>query len=124
MSSIEKVLESLKRTTICSLRFIYDSYFLIEKILWFSLAVVGTLMIFVQLEKQINSWSDNPVIASQFKLTLDQIEFPAVTICHIGNSPFNVADRIYNQVEENSPKSRQIRNLLLKQAVSKHRIKQ
>ena len=68
--------------------------------------------------RQIRSWYDNPDIASLSQIDLSLINFPAITICHDGNTRMSIADRLYNSIEESSPKGRKLRNWLIKGALS------
>ena len=66
---------------------------------------------------QVSSWKDNPVISSKTWIDLSEVDFPAVTLCHQGNTRLTGAERINNAMQDKSPKIRQFRNLLLRSCV-------
>ena len=66
---------------------------------------------------QVSSWKDNPVISSKTWIDLSEVDFPAVTLCHQGNTRLTGAERINNAMRDKSPKIRQFRNLLLRTCV-------
>ena len=95
----ESIEEHLKRTVVCSLRFSIDAFYRVEKVFWLAVCVFGTLLVSYVIKNQIQSWEDNPVVSNVAYVDLDNVDVPAVTLCHRGNSKFAIAKRFGNAIK-------------------------
>ena len=49
---------------------------------------------------QIESWSLNPIISSRKWVKLSEVDFPAITFCHQGNTRLEFAERLLSSADE------------------------
>ncbi len=111
---LTSIYQAMKKTAVASLKFCFDASFAVEKITWISFCLFGTCLIFIQLNKQVNSWQENPTLTTRHFMDLSQIDFPAVTFCPRGNARMNVAERLIPLLPENSTKFKELNFLLHK----------
>lgn len=114
---VNTVHEKLCKTSVASIKYCFDAALWIEKIIWFLIYILGTLLMMFILIQQIGSWHENPKLTSQTTIPLSKIDFPAVTFCHRGNTRMTVMDRLFSALAPATEKSRQIRTSLIKAAV-------
>ena len=66
---------------------------------------------------QIEFWTLNPEISSMKRVDLSEVDFPAITFCHQGNTRMAIADKLLKLASEKAPKVKQMKSLLLKNTV-------
>jgi len=66
---------------------------------------------------QIEFWTLNPEISSMKRVDLSEVDFPAITFCHQGNTRMAIADVLLKLASEKAPKVKQMKSLLLKNTV-------
>ena len=66
---------------------------------------------------QIESWSLNPIISSRKWVKLSEVDFPAITFCHQGNTRLEFAERLLSSADEKSLKIKDLRSFFLKHTV-------
>ena len=76
--------------------------------------IIGSLLMVFVLRDQIISWNSNPIIRSTVYLNLDEIDFPAVTICPLFSTPLKPEERLMSGIIDNGEKIRSFRNDLSK----------
>ena len=113
-SHIKNSLSILKETAVAGLKFCLNSNHLVEKIFWSIIGLLGIFGMSCLFFIQIESWSSNPIMVSRQWVDLPEIEFPAITFCHQGNTRLEVADRLLQAADKKSPKMRALRSLFLK----------
>ena len=107
----------LKETAVAGLKFCLNSNNVVEQIFWSMMGLLGIFGISCLFFIQIESWSSNPIIVSRKWVDLPEVEFPAITFCHPGNTRLEVADRLLQAADEKSPKMRALRSLFLKHSL-------
>ena len=111
---IEKSLSILKETSIAGLKFCIIANNKFEKIFWILIGILGIAGISILFFIQIQSWNTNPIMSTRKRIDLSEVELPAITFCHQGNTRTEIADRLIQAADEKSPKIRQLRSLILK----------
>ena len=114
---------SLKGTAIGSLKFFFDATHIVEKILWVSMGILGTVFMSFFVASQVDSWGSNPILPTRKWIDLSKVDFPAITFCHQGNTRMAFVERMIQAADERSPKMKTLRNLFLKNSVE-HMIKE
>ena len=114
ISKIKQKFDFLKGTTVCGLKFLYEANTVPEKIFWSIIDLIGFSVIIYLICKQIEIFGMNPIMSNRKWVDLSDIDYPAVTFCHQGNTRFEVAERLLEAADEKSSKSRQIRSIFLK----------
>ena len=107
----------LKETAVAGLKFCLNSNNVVEQIFWSIIGLLGLFGMSCLFFIQIESWSSNPIIVSRKWVDLQEVEFPAITFCHQGNTRLEVADRLLQAIDEKSPKIRALRSLFLKHSL-------
>lgn len=107
----------LRETTIGSLKLCFDAYFIIEKIFWSLLGITGAIFMSAIVYDQIRSWHLNPIMSTREWIKLSEVDFPAITFCHRGNTRMELAERLLKAAEDKGPRMRRIRNLFLRNSV-------
>ena len=90
---------------------------LAEKILWASIAILGTMWIGSIGMSQLNFWNDNPVLVTKGARSLADLNKPTITLCHKGMQKFGFVERMANYIDTTKeiPKEVfEIRNLAIK----------
>ena len=88
-----------------------------EKILWASIAILGTIWIGSIGMSQMNFWNDNPVLVTKGARSLADLNKPTITLCHKGMQKFGFVERMANYIDTTKeiPKEVfEIRNLAIK----------
>ena len=75
-----------------SIEFIFKATNIIEKLIWITISVCGTVWIGSILSIQIIQWKENPVLIRQENLDLTDMTYPAVTFCPQTISEFSIAE--------------------------------
>ena len=84
-----------------SVRLIHATRNVLEKILWISIAIVGTIWIGDLFINQVNFWNENPVLATKGTKALSEITAPAVTFCHKGVLKYSLVENLVNILDVN-----------------------
>ena len=84
-----------------SIRLIHATRNVLEKILWISIAIVGTIWIGDLFITQVNYWNENPVLATKGTKALSDITAPAVTFCHKGVLKYSLVENLINILDVN-----------------------
>ena len=73
------------------------------------------------ISDQFESWNLNPTISSRIWKDLSEVNAPAITFCHQGNTRLEAADRFLQAAgtRTNNKKVRKLRNRFLKHSVEK-----
>ena len=114
---IEKSLSILKETAIAGLKFCIIANSKFEKIFWILIGILGIAGMSVLFFIQIQSWNMNPIVSTRKWIDLSEVELPAITFCHHGNTRTEIADRLIQAADEKSPKIRQLRSLIMKHSL-------
>ena len=105
---IEKSLSILKETAIAGLKFCIIASHKFEKIFWILVGILGIAGMSILFFIQIQSWKMNPIISTRKRIDLSEVELPAITFCHQGNTRTEITDRLIQAADEKSPKFRQL----------------
>ena len=116
----ESIHQHLKRTAVCTLRFSIDAFHKIEKVFWVAICIIGTLIVSYVIKNQIQSWQINAVVSNVAYVPLGQVDVPAVTLCHRGNSKFAIAERFGNAITNPSIFGRFRKTMILYVALSNY----
>ena len=84
---------------ILSFKLIISSKSKAEKLFWFLIAFGGTAYILYIVASQFIYWKDNPTLITKGKLSLSDIEPPAVTFCHKGVQKYALLERLGNFID-------------------------
>ena len=109
--------ETLKGTIVGTLSLCFKASNIIEKICWFLMWILGSIYVSVIIFDMFESWNLNPTISRRKWIDLSEVEAPAMTFCHQGNTRLEVADRLLQAAGENSVKVRKLRNGFLKHSM-------
>ena len=96
ISKIKQKFDFLKDTAVSGLKFLYDANTVPEKIFWSILDLIGFAIIIYLIFSQIETLGMNPIMSSRRWVDLSEIDFPAITFCHQGNTRMEVAERYSN----------------------------
>ena len=115
MGSFIKVMtDTFKDTIVGTLSLSFNTSNIIEKICWLLMWIFGSVLTFMIVSDQLESWKRNPTISSRKWVDLSEVPFPALTFCHQGNTRMEVAERLLEAADESSPKVRHFKSWLLK----------
>ena len=88
-----------------------------EKVLWASIAILGTIWIGSIGMSQLNFWNENPVLVTKGVKSLSDLNKPTITLCHKGMQNFGFVERMANYIDTTKeiPKEVfEIRNVAIK----------
>ena len=74
----------------------------VEKVLWITIATIGTIWAFYFIGLQIISWSQNPLIITKYNMEVDELLNPAITVCSKGSTKYAIAERLGNYLDPES----------------------
>ena len=114
ISKIKQKFDFLKGTAVCGLKFLYEANTVPEKIFWSIIDLIAFSWLIYLVCKQIEIFGMNPIMSNRKWVDLSDIDYPAITFCHQGNTRFEVAERLLEAADEKSSKSREIRSIFLK----------
>ena len=100
-----------------SIRFVAKTANVIEKLLWISIAIVGTVYIGYTMFSQIQYWNEFPVLQTKGTLDLSNMTFPAITFCPKTVPQFGIVEGLGNYLDLNKfvpPEAIMIRNEAVK----------
>ena len=118
MTSLGKnLLIYIKETTVGSLRLCFDTFYTIEKLFWLSVGFTGAIFMSIIVYDQIRSWDLNPIMSTRKWVNLSEVDFPAITFCHQGNTRLELAERLVKAAGTKGTKIRKLRNLFLETSV-------
>ena len=110
-------IQSIKKTSVASLKYVIDASTIIEKVLWVILLLTGTCYTILILHKQFTSWENDSIVSLHKWIDLSEIDFPAITICHQGNTRNFPMERLMSGIKEGDVRIRQLRNVFLQSAL-------
>ena len=93
----EKIKEELNNITSYSL--ISNSDYVVEKLLWAAIAILGTIFIYIVVSTQLQYWEENPSVTFQEITKLNDFQLPAVTFCDKGLQKYSVVERLANHID-------------------------
>ena len=118
MTSLGKnLLLYIKETTVGSLRLCFDAFYIIEKLFWLSVGITGAIFMSIIVYDQIRSWHLNPIMSTRKWVNLSEVDFPAITFCHKGNTRLELPERLVKAAGNNGSKIRRLKNLFLETSV-------
>ena len=107
---------------ILSLKLIYTTKSLLEKLFWIIISLGGTIYISYIVVSQFNYWNENPVLITKGSMPLSELKLPAITFCHKGAQKFGFVERFVNYLDLNKTIPEEIfgiRNEVIKSYVLK-----
>ena len=111
--------ETLKGTIVGTLSLCFKATNIIEKICWLMMWILGSIYVCVIIHDLFESLNLNPTISSRKWVDLSEVEAPAITFCHQGNTRMEVADRLLQAAGDSNVKVGKLQNIFLKHAVEK-----
>ena len=108
---------NIKETNVGSLRLCFDAFHVIEKLFWLSLGILGAIFMSIIVYDQIKSWHLKPIMSTRKWVDLSEVDFPAITFCHQGNTRLEFVERLVKAAGSNGSKIRRLRNLFLETSV-------
>jgi hypothetical protein len=118
-SLIKSMHETLKGTIVGTLSLCFKANNIIEKICWLLIWILGSIYVVIIIADMFESWNLNPTISSRKWIDLSEVDIPAITFCHQGNTRMEVADRLLQAAGDNNVKVRKLRSKFLKHSVEK-----
>ena len=109
--------ETLKETIVGTLSLCFNATNIIEKICWLLMWILGSICMSMLISDQFKSWHLNPTISSRKWINLSEVEAPAITFCHQGNTRMEVADRLLQAAGDDNEKVRKLQIRFLKHSV-------
>ena len=83
---VKDILINIKETSINSLKFCFDAYHNIEKIFWLLIGLTGFVFMCIIVYYQTKLWYLYPIMSSRKWINISEVDFPAITFCHQGNT--------------------------------------
>ena len=111
--------DTLKDTIVGTLSLCFNASNIIEKICWLLMWLLGSICMSKLISDQFESWNSNPTISSRKWVDISEVDAPAITFCHQGNTRMEVADRLLQAAGTNNKKVRKLQNRFLKHSVEK-----
>ena len=90
---------------------------IVEKVFWILVALSGTVWFFYFMAFQVTLWNNNNIFISKAKMTLADIDYPAVTFCSPRANKFGVGERLGNYIDPNAKVTNQFLTWLRKSAI-------
>ena len=118
-SFMKKIHDTLKETIVGTLSLCFKANNIIEKICWLLMWILGSIYMSMIISDQFESWNLNPTITSRKWIDLSEVDAPAITFCHQGNTRLEAADRLLQAAGTSNEKVRRLRNKFLKHSVEK-----
>ena len=84
-----------------SIDFVSKTSNVIEKLMWITIAISGTIWIWSTFVTQMNDWNKFPVLKTKETLDLSKMTPPAITFCPKTMSEFAVLEGLGNQLDLN-----------------------
>ena len=81
-----------------SIRLINATRNVLEKLLWLTIAVAGTIWIGDLFITQISYWNENPILSTRGSKALSDIKAPAITFCHKGTLKYSIVEKLVNYI--------------------------
>lgn len=118
-SFMKKIHDTLKETIVGTLSLCFKANNIIEKICWLLMWILGSIYMSMIISDQFESWNLNPTITSRKWIDLSEVDAPAITFCHQGNTRLEAADRLLQAAGTNNEKVKKLRNRFLKHSIEK-----
>ena len=117
MSRFQIIFDELRNITTIDLA--HKTANILEKILWATIGIVGTIWAFFFIGSQFQMWNENPWLSTKADVDLSQLNYPAITFCSDGATKYAVAERLGNYIDPASMNRSQditnLKTLILKQ---------
>ena len=97
MSRFQVIFDELRNITTIDLA--HKAANILEKTLWASIGIVGTIWAFVFIESQFQLWNENPWLTTKVDVDLSQLQYPAITFCSEGSTKYAIAERLGNYID-------------------------
>ena len=107
--------DTLKETIVGTLSLCFNATNVIEKICWLLMWILGSICMSMLISDQFESWKST--ISSRKWIDLSEVEAPAITFCHQGNTRMEVADRLLQAAGDDNEKVRKLQTRFLKHSV-------
>ena len=91
---IKRSYAMVKGTSIGCSKFFFDSNNIVERISWLSMGILGIIGMSFVIVHQVRSWSLNSILSNTEWVDLMDVDFPAITFCHQGNTRMAIAERL------------------------------
>ena len=82
-----------------SVDFVSKTSSVIEKLMWITIAISGTIFCWHTFGIQMVNWTEFPVLKTKETLDLSEMTSPAITFCPKGISEFAVFEGLGNQLD-------------------------
>ena len=76
----------------CNSSTIHGTYFWVEsrsamsKVMWGIIVFLGIASATLIIRSSFNSWDEHPVVTSVWQIPIEEVEFPAITICPLDDT--------------------------------------
>ena len=84
---------------ITTLNLIANATNCLEKIIWASIAILGTLFIYEVMFIQLENWRIDPTLMTKEMKKLSDMPLPSLTFCHKGFQKYGVVERLANLID-------------------------
>ena len=99
-SSFKTLMDELKDITTIGLAIKATN--ILEKILWATILLIGTIWAFHFITIQFQMWDAQPFIVMKADVSLAELSYPAMTICSHGSTKYAIAERLGNYIDPES----------------------
>ena len=98
---MEITTESMKQElwNVRSLDFTWNAKRILEKLFWLLIALSGSIWFIFFMAYQVRLWNENNIFVTRAKMTLSDIDYPAVTFCSPRANKFGIAERLGNYLD-------------------------
>ena len=96
MSRLQMIFDELRNITTVDLA--YKAGCFLEKLLWVTIGIIGTIWAFVFIESQFELWNESPWLTTRAHVPLAQLQYPAITFCSDGATKYAIAERLGNYI--------------------------
>ncbi|XP_040569255.2 uncharacterized protein [Lepeophtheirus salmonis] len=93
-------------SSFCSSSTIHGTFFIKEsktsfgKLIWSCIILIGIGMSSWIIQKSFQSWKSNPIVTSVMQISIEELDFPSITICHMESNRFGYIEQELNNIGE------------------------
>ena len=77
--------------------------YLVEKVFWIILALIGMLWFLYCMTNQFMIWNTNKTVISKSNTKLSDLDYPALSICYEAAAKYGIAERLGNYIDHTKP---------------------
>ena len=94
---LQMIFDELRNITTVDLAF--KAGCILEKLLWVTIGIIGTIWASVFISSQFELWNESPWLTTRAHVHLSEVKYPAITFCSDGATKYAVAERLGNYID-------------------------